>query len=105
MEPYVCWRPRKWNTLADFVANVIATHQSPVNIVREDFEELLSSEQTLIQIHSDGSVYTDGRGAFCYTIIALQKHQEMIRRTILAVVGEPLNHQNISTFLVPYFQS
>ena len=98
VEDFVEWRGRKWNTLADFAANVAASHQAPLSLVRDDIERYLSSENKLIQAHSDGSLYKEsGRGAYGYSIVALERQNHVIARTILAGVAEPLINQPIST--------
>ena len=98
VEPMISWRPRKWNTLADHIANVAATHQEAVSLFREDLKDQLRIPGVLIQLHSDGSLHKEsGKGAYSFTMISLHKHQERINRTILAIHGQPLMNQTIST--------
>ena len=94
----VHWRPRRWNTLADYCANVSASYCTDWRLTHPEMRNIIFKEGAFIQLHADGSLYTStGQGAAAYSFTVLTKGQQGIKRQVVEASAIHLKDQTITT--------
>ena len=71
--PPVAWRPRRYNTLADALANAAMNHKTYIEIISDDSANILhaGSSELRLQVHSDGGFRpSDACADTAFTIVA-----------------------------------
>jgi len=89
--PMISWRPRKWNTLADALANLAMDEGRSFRFVDE---ELMTHTKArggyLLQWHVDGGLRESGVAARACTVTLTCKVGDTLQRRVLFAAAEPL---------------
>ena len=94
-EPLECWRPRKWNSLADMLCNVAMDSRRDFYWKSHEHQEWKLRPGVVLQYHSDGGFREPGCAAAACTLTVLEvdRHGELCRTLLRAAatfINDPL---------------
>ena len=91
VSPLVAWRPRKWNTLADALANLAMDEDRSFRFVSDELMTCMKRRDGfLLQWHVDGGLRESGHAARACSLTLLFRQDGALHRRLLFAAAEPL---------------